>query len=42
MSISSFEAEGVSFELLSEEEMANILAPGPGIEKVRTRCFLKN
>ena len=33
MAISSFEALGVRFELSSEEEMANILAPGPGIKK---------
>ena len=33
MSISLYEAWGVRFELSSEEEMANILAPGPEIKK---------
>ena len=41
MTISLFEAQGVRFELSSEEEIANILAPGPKIKKVRTLCFLK-
>ena len=41
MTISSFEALGVRFELSSEEEIANISAPGPQIKKVRTLCFLK-
>ena len=29
MTISLFEARGVKFELLSEEEITNISAPGP-------------
>ena len=33
MTISLFEAQGVRFELSSEEEIANILAPGPKIKK---------
>ena len=37
----SLEAWGVRFELSSEEEIANILAPGPEIKKVRTLCFLR-
>ena len=41
MTISLFEARGVRFELWSEEEIANILAPGPQIKKVRTLGFLK-
>ena len=41
MTISSFEAWGVRFELSSEEEIAYIAAPGPQIKKVRTLCFLK-
>ena len=41
MTISSLEARGVRFELLSEEEIANIWASGPKIKKVRTLCFLK-
>ena len=41
MTISSLEARGVRFELLSEEEIANISAPGPKIKKVKTLCFLK-
>ena len=41
MTNSSFEALGVRFELLSEEEIANISAPGPKIKKVWTLCFLK-
>ena len=41
MAISSFEVLGLRFELSSEEEIANILAPGPQIKKVRTLCFLK-
>ena len=42
MTISSFEALGVRFELSSEEEIANISAPGPQIIKVRTLCCLKH
>ena len=34
MTISSFEALGVRFELSSVEEIANISAPGPQIKKV--------
>ena len=41
MTISSFEAQGVRFELLSEKEIANILAPEPQIRKVRTLYFVK-
>ena len=41
MTISLFEGKGVRFELLSEEEIANISAPGLKIKKVRTVCFLK-
>ena len=41
MTISSLEARGVRFELSSEEEIANISAPGLEIKKVRTLCFLK-
>ena len=41
MTISSLEARGARFELLSEEEIANISAPGPKIKKVKTLCFLK-
>ena len=41
MTNSSFEALGVRFELSSEEEIANILAPGSETKKVRTLCFLK-
>ena len=37
----SFEARVVRFKLFSEEEIANILTPGPQIKKVRTLCFLK-
>ena len=33
MTISLFEAQGMRFELSSEEEIANILAPGPKIKK---------
>ena len=36
MTISSFEAMGVRFELSSVEEIANISAPGPQTKKVRT------
>ena len=36
MTISSFEALSVRFELLLEEEIANISAPGPQIKKVKT------
>ena len=39
MTISSFEALGVSFELSSVEEIANISAPGPQIKKVKTLHF---
>ena len=41
MTISLFEARGVRLELSSEEEIANISAPGPEIKKVRALCFLK-
>ena len=41
MTTSSFEARLVRFKLLSEEEIANILAPQPQIKKVRALCFLK-
>ena len=41
MAISSFDAQVVRFELSSEEEIANILASGPQIKKIRTLCFLK-
>ena len=41
MSISLFEAWGVRFELSSEEEIANISAPGPKIKKIRTLYFLQ-
>ena len=41
MTISSFEALGVRFELSSVEEIANISAPGPQIKKVRTLSFLQ-
>ena len=41
MTIPSLEAWGVRFESLSAEKIANILAPGPKIKKVRTLCFLK-
>ena len=41
MAISFFEALGVRFVLSSEEEIANISAPGPQIKKVRTLYFLK-
>ena len=42
MSISLFEAWGVRFELSSEEEIANISAPGPKKKKkVSTLCFHK-
>ena len=41
MTISSYEAVGVRFELSSEEEIANILAPGPQIKKLRTLSFLQ-
>ena len=41
MTISSLESRGVRFELSLEEEITNILAPGPRIKKVRTLCFLK-
>ena len=41
MTISSFDARVVRFKLLSEEEIANIMALGPQIMKVRTFCFLK-
>ena len=34
MTISLFEAQGMRFELSSEEEIANILAPGPQIKKL--------
>ena len=41
MTISLFEARRVRFELSSEEEIANISAPGPKIKKVRTLSFLQ-
>ena len=41
MTISSFEALRIRFELLSEEEIANISAPGPKIKKIRTHYFLQ-
>ena len=41
MTISSFEALGVRFQLSLEKEIANISAPGPQIKKVRTLWFLK-
>ena len=41
MTISSFEALRVRFELSSEEEIANISAPGPKIKKIRTLSFLQ-
>ena len=41
MTASSLEAQGVRFKLSSEEEIANISAPGPKIKKVRTLFFLK-
>ena len=41
MTISSFEALGVRFELSPVEEIGNVSAPGPQIKKVRTLCFLK-
>ena len=36
MTISSFDAQAVRFKLSSEEEIANILAAGQQIKKVRT------
>ena len=41
MAFSLFEARGVRFELSSEEEIANISAPGPKIKKVRPLSFLQ-
>ena len=41
MTISLFEAQGMRFELSSEEEINNISAPGPKIKKVRTLSFLQ-
>ena len=41
MTISSFEAQCVRFELRSEKEIVNIVAPGPQIKIVRTLCVLK-
>ena len=41
MTISSFEALGVRFELSSEKEIANISAPGKQSKKVWTLRFLK-
>ena len=41
MTISSFEARGARFVVSSEEEIANISAPGPQIKKLRTLCFLQ-
>ena len=39
MTISSLEAQGVRFELSSEEEIANISAPGPKIKKNKDTLF---
>ena len=41
MTISSFEAQCVRFELLSEKEIDNISAPGSQIKKVKLLCFFK-
>ena len=41
MTISLFEARGVRFELLSEEEIANILAAGRIFLKIIKRVALK-
>ena len=41
MTISLFEARRVRFELSSEEEIANISAPGQKIKKIKTLYFLK-
>ena len=41
MTISFFQARNVRFELSSEEEIANISAPGPKIKKIRTLSFLQ-
>ena len=41
MTISSFEALDVRFELSQEEEIANISAPEQQITKVGTLCSLK-
>ena len=40
MTIALFEARGVRLELSSEEEIANISAPGTQIKKLRTLSFL--
>ena len=37
----SFEAQVVRFKLSSEEDIANISAPGPQIKKIRTLSFLQ-
>ena len=41
MTLSSFEGLGVRFELSSEEEIVNILAPGLKMKKIKTLHFLK-
>ena len=41
MTISLFEAHGLAFELSSEKEIANISAPRPLIQKLRTLSFLQ-
>ena len=41
MTISLFEAMSVRFKLSSEEEIANISAPGPKIKKIRALYFLQ-
>ena len=41
MTISSFEARDVWFELSSKEDTAHILAPGTKTKKVSTHYFLK-
>ena len=41
MTISLFEAQGLTFELSSEKEIANNSAPGPKIKKVRPLSFLQ-
>ena len=41
MTISLFEARRVRFKLSSEEEIANILAPGPKMKKIKTLYLLK-
>ena len=41
MTLSLFEARSVGFELSSEEEMANISAPGRKIKEIRKLSFLQ-